>query len=201
MRSVGPSFKSLSQSLAEEEGAVRASASRALHTYAEEVDMVAASHAEAGIARRAYQRLASVLARYQAREAVSDALNNYVVRYMGILAAYVTMLPTVLQGSSGLTLAGEDPGEYMLTSLHLLVNVGLACRDLALSGRVYGVGKGLADRLGKLEAAVSAPAAPGAAIEGDAGIPPPTQPRGAKHHHTLFCVLLYTRPTSSRDCV
>ena len=143
---------------------------------------------------------------------------RYVVRYGGILAAFVTMLPAVLRatpptedarrtaasavdvacpagfgnsnnssrssnGSGGPTggtpIAADgyakstaatttsslssspalsDAGgvtEYFLTCLHLLVNVGMAMKDLVMSHKAIGTLSGLAQRLDELERAVA----------------------------------------------
>ena len=55
-------------------------------------------------------------------------------RYLGILSAFTAMLPAVYHGIGAR--ANEDPTEYFLTCLHLLVNVGLALRDLVGSFKV-----------------------------------------------------------------
>lgn len=61
------------------------------------------------------------------------------VSYVTILVAYSTMLPAVYYGSaSAIATSGDDPTEYTLTCLHLLVNVGLAGRTLIQSMRKSG---------------------------------------------------------------
>ena len=45
--------------------------------------------------------------------------------------------PTLACAAPGTTTrATADPTEYFLTCLHLLVNVGMACKDLVLSSKV-----------------------------------------------------------------
>ena len=49
------------------------------------------------------------------------------------------MLPAVYYGTStAIATSGDDPTEYTLTCLHLLVNVGLAGRTLIQSMRKHG---------------------------------------------------------------
>jgi len=65
------------------------------------------------------------------------------VSYVTILVAYSTMLPAVYYGSaSAIATSGDDPTEYTLTCLHLLVNVGLAGRTLIQSMRKSGASAG-----------------------------------------------------------
>ena len=47
-----------------------------------------------------------------------------------------TLDPTHHAASGTTTRATTDPTEYFLTCLHLLVNVGMACKDLVLSSKV-----------------------------------------------------------------
>ena len=52
----------------------------------------------------------------------ADTLDGYVLRHIGILVAFTTMLPAVVASAP----AQIDPTEYFLTSLHLLVHVAMA---------------------------------------------------------------------------
>ena len=52
--------------------------------------------------------------------------------------------------------ANDDPTEYFLTCLHLLVNVGLALRDLVGSFKVAATARGYANRVEGLYAAIDA---------------------------------------------
>ena len=70
---------------------------------------------------------------------VSESLDGYVLRYLGILAAFTAMMPAVIDASVGRSSASDDPTEYFLTCLHLLVNVGMALKDLVLSHKVTAV--------------------------------------------------------------
>ena len=106
---------------------------------------------------------------------------RYVLRYVGILAAFSAMLPAI--NASGSVATGthakasnprlaplwpltvptvrkspsstaaealEDPTKYFLTCLHLLVQVGLALKDLVLSFKGIAAARGLATRVDAL---------------------------------------------------
>ena len=68
---------------------------------------------------------------------------------MGILSAFTAMLPAVYHGTSAR--ASDDPTEYFLTCLHLLVNVGMACKDLVTSHKALVAARGVAIRRGRDE--------------------------------------------------
>jgi hypothetical protein len=73
--------------------------------------------------------------------------------YVGILAAFTAMLPAVVCGAAAGGLASEaaqDPTKYFLTCLHLLVQVGMALKDLVLSHKTLATTRGLANRVGGL---------------------------------------------------
>ena len=94
---------------------------------------------------------------------VAGVLDGYVLRYLGILAAFTAMMPAVYHAS---TAAGaNDPTEYFLTCLHLLGNVGMACKDLVLSHKALAGARGMAGRvrllLDALDTAAVAPPAAG----------------------------------------
>jgi len=94
----------------------------------------------------------------------SDVLDTYVLRYVGILAAFTAMLPAIMKGAAGHSEALEDPTKYFLTCLHLLVQVGMALKDLVLSHKALATTRGLATRvhelLAALESSLGAAAAP-----------------------------------------
>ena len=77
---------------------------------------------------------------------------------MGILSAFTAMLPAVYNGASAR--ASADPTEYFLTCLHLLVNVGMACKDLVGTFRVLAAARGVAARVDALYGALAAPPPP-----------------------------------------
>lgn len=76
---------------------------------------------------------------------LSESMDGYVLRYLGILSAFTAMLPAVYHGVG--QRANDDPTEYFLTCLHLLVNVGLALRDLVGSFKVAAQARGYATRV------------------------------------------------------
>lgn len=145
VRLVAPPVSSLATRAATCEGELRASHAH-LTEHAEE------SHFLQGATPRVERRLA--LARFGAAAAEQRAVQNwrfwvdasagYVVRYMGILAAFTAMMPAVRSGASG------EPTEYFLTTLHLLVNVGLSMRDLVVAFKHVETARGLAVRVCQL---------------------------------------------------
>lgn len=94
----------------------------------------------------------------------SDVLDTYVLRHLGILAAFIAMMPAIIQGASG-SAALKDPTEYFLTCLHLLVQVGMALRDLVLSHKNLATTRGLAGRVHELLEALEQKAAAAPALE------------------------------------
>lgn len=138
IRWVGPSFKRFTTQVAENEATFRSSHKRIVD-YAEEIHMLRGSGAEVGIARADFSRLRKVLSAFQTQSALADCLSTYTLRYLSILVAYATMLPAVYYGApNAIATSGDDPTEYTLTCLHLLVNVGLAGRTLVQSMRKSG---------------------------------------------------------------
>ena len=212
VRFVGPSVKRHVTDEREADGAFRARHAR-LAEFAEEVAVLRGGPAEARALLRSFEELEAKAHEAQAERLAMDSLNAYAVRYGGILAAFVTMLPAVLRatpptederravaagaacpmgfgtdpaadgidvGPSGGPAGGTPIGgastytssssasaaaalsdaggvtEYFLTCLHLLVNVGMAMRDLVMSHKTIGTLSGLAQRLDDLEQAVAA---------------------------------------------
>jgi len=85
---------------------------------------------------------------------VSETLDGYVLRYLGILSAFTAMMPAIYHGVGAR--ANDDPTEYFLTCLHLLVNVGLALRDLVGAFKVAATARGYATRVGSLYSSIEA---------------------------------------------
>ena len=125
--------------------------------------MLRGGAAERALLDGALDHLAASTATLQLQRFGSEALDGYVLRYLGILAAFTAMMPAVYHAS---TAAGaNDPTEYFLTCLHLLVNVGMACKDLVLSHKALAGARGMAGRvrllLDALDTAAVAPPAAG----------------------------------------
>ena len=79
IRWVGPSFRSLTTRVAEEEAAFRSSHKRIVD-YAEEIEMLRGANAEVGIVRSDYDRVRGVLSSYHMQTAISDCLSTYCLR-------------------------------------------------------------------------------------------------------------------------
>ena len=99
--------------------------------------------------------LAASTATLQLQRFGSEALDGYVLRYLGVLAAFTAMMPP-----STTRRPRRAPTILFLTCLHLLVNVGMA-KDLVLSTRPAGAR--IAGRVRLLDALDTAAVAPPAA--------------------------------------
>ena len=172
-RFVGPSFATMSADVQLAEGTLAAGHAR-LHEYAEEVTLLAGQGAEARQLDLALERLRASAARLSLGKFGSEALDGYALRYMGILSAFTAMLPAVYHGTSAR--AADDPTEYFLTCLHMLVNVGMACKDLVLSFKALTAARGVAARVDQLRAALEAAAAP---VAPPPPLPPPASSEAA----------------------
>ena len=162
-RMVAPGFATMQADVQAAEGALLSHRAR-LHAYAEEVTMLQGAPAE----RQLMDRAASVHTRASRTLSLqrfgSDVLDTYVLRHLGILAAFIAMMPAIMQGASG-SAALKDPTEYFLTCLHLLVQVGMALRDLVLSHKNLATTRGLAGRVHELLEALEQKAAAAPALE------------------------------------
>jgi len=173
VRMVGPGFATLAADVQAAEGTLLSHRTR-LHTYAEEVTMLRGASVE----RQLMDRAADIHSRTTARLAMqrfgSDVLSEYVLRNLGILAAFTAMLPAIMRGAEGAGGAG-DPTQYFLTCLHLLVQLGLALKDLVLSHRSLATTRGLAGRVHELLDALEsvAPASSAPLATAVAAIEPP----------------------------
>jgi ABC-type uncharacterized transport system fused permease/ATPase subunit len=131
---------------AEAEAALRAAAHGAAE-FAVEIQSLHATASEADHLRHAFERARSVAAAQARQTAFFSFLDTYTVRHLGTLSAFAAMVPAVMAADRGATatataavVAGgsgmaRDATEYAVTVLHLLVNVGLACRDFFVSLR------------------------------------------------------------------
>ena len=90
-----------------------------LHAYAEEVSMLRGAAAAAANLDADLQNLRRASASLAFHKMLSETIDGYVLRYLGILSAFTAMLPAVYHGVGAR--ANADPTEYFLTCLHLLV--------------------------------------------------------------------------------
>ncbi|KAL1521006.1 hypothetical protein AB1Y20_022563 [Prymnesium parvum] len=158
-RLVGPSFETMSVAAQAAEGELLAHRSR-LHAYAEEVTMLRGAPLERQLMDEAADSILLRTRRLHFQRFLSEALDGYVLRYLGILAAFTAMLPAVVDASAGRSSASDEPTEYFLTCLHLLVNVGMALKDLVLSHKAAASTRGLATRVVTLLDALEAATPP-----------------------------------------
>ena len=158
-RFAGPSIATMTTTVSEAEAELLGQHTH-LAEYAEEVAMIGGGAAEANAMQSALAVLTSRTARLQLQRLGSDTCDGYVLRHLGILAAFTAMLPAVISAAPA---SGIDPTEYFLTSLHLLVNVGMACKDLVLSHKTAAAASAHAKRIQALLHALEAqpPAATG----------------------------------------
>ena len=164
VRMVGPSFATLAANVQAADGALLAHRAR-VHAHTEEIDMLRGAATERALMDDSATLAQSMASRLQLQRFASDVLDTYVLRYVGILAALTAMLPALASSAAGV----DDPTEYFLTCLHLLVQVGLALKDLVLSFKGLAIAKGLAARVHGLLHALEAAGARGDGAAAAAG--------------------------------
>ena len=108
---VGPSFNALAASVQEADGRLLAHHAR-LHEYAEEVDLLRGAPAERKLMEAAASEAQGTASSLALQRFGSDVLDNYVLRYLGILASFTAMLPAVMHGVAPGGGAADDPTEY-----------------------------------------------------------------------------------------
>jgi len=141
-RYVTPSLTNISGTLQENEGAFRASHSR-VKEYAEEIRFNRGEVTEALLLDRSFKTLCANHEKFNFQKLLSSWLDGYAVRYMGILAALTAMAPALRQNNNAI----DDPTEFFLTCLHLLVNLMAAFKDIILGARTLSDVKGLSNRV------------------------------------------------------
>jgi ABC-type uncharacterized transport system fused permease/ATPase subunit len=146
---VAPAFATLTADKQAADGALLAHRAR-LHAHAEEIDLLCGASAERALMDEAAKASLTTARRLHVQRFGSDVLDTYVLRYVGILAAFTAMLPAVVASHVPNAEAVEDPTKYFLTCLHLLVQVGLALKDLVLSFKGIAAARGLAERVDNL---------------------------------------------------
>lgn len=152
-RFVSPSFATMTEAVQQAEGNLLDSHTR-MSSYAEEITMLGGAPGEAKRLDEDLAGLRSAASHLSLQRFLSESLDGYVLRYLGILSAFTAMLPAVYHGIGAR--ANADPTEYFLTCLHLLVNVGLALRDLVGSFKVAATARGYATRVETLYSAIDA---------------------------------------------
>jgi len=151
-RSVAPAFATLASDV-QAAGATLLSHRTRLHTHAEEVTMLRGAAAEKALMDTSAKEYHRSAAQQALQRFGSDVLDTYVLRYVGILAAFSAMMPAII-ASTPLDEAAADPTKYFLTCLHLLVQVGMALKDLVMSFKTLATTRGLATRVHGLLAAL-----------------------------------------------
>jgi len=145
-RKVTPSFTTSIQKVSESEAKYKTAHNR-LMEYGEQIDFLQGAKTESTILDSDLQKVDRLNTVLDSQKLASSAIDGYVVRYMGILSSISLMIPALkLEG----TAAVEDPTEYFLTVLHLLVNLMGAFKDVATGFRTLGSVKGLSIRVLKL---------------------------------------------------
>eukprot|EP00512_Aurantiochytrium_limacinum_P011761 CAMPEP_0171580620 /NCGR_PEP_ID=MMETSP0961-20121227/9133_1 /TAXON_ID=87120 /ORGANISM="Aurantiochytrium limacinum, Strain ATCCMYA-1381" /LENGTH=665 /DNA_ID=CAMNT_0012137305 /DNA_START=120 /DNA_END=2113 /DNA_ORIENTATION=+ len=143
-RMVTPSLTTQAAQAQQQEGEFRSAHSR-LKEYVEEVQFAQGEETEASRLQNRFLRMSRSKMIYSAQRFASNALDGYVVRYMGILAALGMMTPALSNPKEV-----DDPTEFFLTCLHLLVNLMSAFKDVALAFRAWAATRGLAVRVMEL---------------------------------------------------
>lgn len=99
--------------VAEAEGGYRSHHAR-IAEYAEEIDLIGGGAAEASVLRRSWRTLRAATSSLQLQKLVSDAVDGYTLRHMGVLAAFTTMIPAVYSASDASVdriASGQTPTE------------------------------------------------------------------------------------------
>lgn len=151
-RYVSPSFRTLAAAVAGGEADLRATHERSVR-FAPEIEALHGRPAEAKEMESRFNRLRSLVAVQQFRTGLSSALDTYSVRHLGTLVAFTAMLPAVHSENADVPASSpavDSPVEYFLTCLHLLVNVGIACKDLVQSFRKLSAAVGHSARVCEL---------------------------------------------------
>eukprot|EP01012_Entosiphon_sulcatum_P026182 TRINITY_DN31586_c0_g1_i1.p1 TRINITY_DN31586_c0_g1~~TRINITY_DN31586_c0_g1_i1.p1 ORF type:complete len:606 (+),score=96.32 TRINITY_DN31586_c0_g1_i1:23-1819(+) len=157
-RSLLPSSAATAARVQQRESDYRSHHSR-LREYAEEVDLITLSSGrtvELSLLRQSWEKLRKLALHRDVVKATSDTLDTYVLRYVGTVMALISMIPVVRDSNS----SDVDPTQYLLTCLHLLVNVGIACRDFVGAVKRIAPAKGTASRVMDLLDAIEATKAP-----------------------------------------
>jgi ATP-binding cassette subfamily D (ALD) long-chain fatty acid import protein len=174
VRAIGPAWAALRERQAAAAAELAGRHAR-LQAHGETTHALGAEAAEAAALGLAWDAAARARGALEAQTLLSSTVETYTLRYVGILAAFTAMTPAVYAaaaGGGGAAAAGAT--EYFLSSLHLLVDLGLCMRDLAGAARVARTVDGLAGRVLRLladldAAAAAARAAAGGAVEGVVG--------------------------------
>jgi len=142
-RSVMPSQRAMKEKVAEFEAKYQRNNGRVVE-WVEEIHFLRGIATEQWLLEESYSTLSAQLQSVAGYDFVAALSRNYVVRYLGILAAFVSLLPMV-RGES-------EPTQFLLNNLHDLVNIGLAFRDLMRSAKELQAVKGVAVRIADLSA-------------------------------------------------
>ena len=111
--------------------------------FAEEIHFLKGIDTEIAILDESYCSLYGALCSLSGYEWVCAVTRNYIVRYLGILASFCSLLPMIS--------TEKQPTEFLLNNLHDLVQIGLAFRDLMRSAKEFDAVKGISVRINDLD--------------------------------------------------
>lgn len=143
VRSTAPAFAPLRE--AEAEAAASLAESHAFQAaQAEQLDALDAHAAAARVLESRWAGRQAAAGQLAVSQAFSSTVETYALRHVGVLAAFNAMIPAVYYNSSH---AGGSATSYFLSSLHLLVDLGLGARDAAAAVRAKRSADGIAARV------------------------------------------------------
>eukprot|EP01083_Nonionella_stella_P035981 98163_1 len=140
-RSILPSYSSMKKETSKYE-AVFMKHNQRIVEYVEEIHFLRGIECEIHILNDAYYKLYNKLSVISIYDCVYTFSQNYMVRYLGILVSFVSLLPMIKNE--------KKPTEFLLNNLHDLVNIGLAFRDLMRSSKQFEELKGISARIMEL---------------------------------------------------
>ena len=137
-RSILPSYSSMKQNLLKYEAKFQNNNSRIIE-YCEEIHYLKGIETEIKILNESYCKLYNKLSMISIFDYIYEFCHNYIVRYLGILASFISLLPMIKNE--------KQPTQFLLNNLHDLVNIGLAFRDLMKSTKDFQSLKGISNRI------------------------------------------------------
>lgn len=127
-RSVLPSMSSFKSVLLQYESKYNQHNDRIIE-YVEEIHYLKCIRAEIQMLEASYNNLYSQTSAIYAYDFVYEFFQSYIVRYLGILASFVSLLPMIK--------SDKTPTSFLLNNLHDLVQIGLAFRNLMTANKKF----------------------------------------------------------------
>lgn len=140
-RSILPSTSSMNEMISAVEADFSVHHQR-LCEYSEEIHFLGGIATEMQFLSDCYQNLTHILTSMNRHNFLSQFCHHYVVRYMGILASFLSLLPMIENENA--------PTEFLLNNLHDLINLAMAFRNLMQMSKDMQSLMGISHRITKL---------------------------------------------------